>query len=70
MALHIEVPNVPDVTIEVTLTNTVTLDEDGMIVLYIADKSTQTITVVASKEGCESVTKVYSLNRLIVESGD
>ena len=70
LALHIEVPNVPDVTIEVTVTNPVILDDDGLVVLRIADKSTQTITVVASKDGCESVTKVYSLNRLTVESGE
>lgn len=64
IALHIDVPDVEDVTIQVTLTGTATLDEDRTIVLYIADQSTQTITVVASKEGYESVTKTFALTGL------
>ena len=64
IAIHAEVPGVDGVTITVKVTNPVTLDEDGIAVLRIADKSTQTITVVASKEGCESVTKVYTLTGL------
>lgn len=50
-----------------TVTNPVTLDPDGIVVLRIADKATQTITVVASKEGYESVTKVFTLTGLTCE---
>ena len=64
IALHCEVPDVDDVTIEVTVTSPVTLDPDGDVVLRIADKSSQTITVVASKDGYESVTKEYDLTGL------
>lgn len=64
IVLHAEVPDVEDVTITVTVTNPSVLDEDGIAVLRIADKSSQTITVVASKEGYEDVTKVYSLTEL------
>jgi hypothetical protein len=64
IAIHAEVPGVDGVAITVKVTNPVTLDEDGIAVLRIADKSTQTITVVASKEGCESVTKVFTLSGL------
>lgn len=59
--------NVEDVTFTVTVTNPVTLDPDGIIILRIADKATQTITVVASKEGYESVTKVFALSGLTCE---
>ena len=61
-------PDAEGVTITVTVTDPVTLDEDGIVVLRIADKSTQTIKVVASKEGFKSVTKVYGLSGLTVES--
>lgn len=64
IAIHAEVPDVDGVAITVKVTNPVTLDEDGIAVLRIADKSTQTITVVASKEGCESVTKMFTLSGL------
>lgn len=60
--------DVEDVTFTVTVTNPVTLDPDGIVVLRIADKATQTITVVASKEGYESVTKVYALTGLTCEA--
>lgn len=68
IALHFEVPEADDAKITVTVTNPTVLDEDGIVVLRIADKSTQTITVVASKDGYESVTKVYSLSNLVCES--
>lgn len=64
IVLHAEVPDVEGVTITVTVTNPSVLDEDGIAVLRIADKSSQTITIVASKEGYEDVTKVYSLTEL------
>lgn len=65
IALHFET-DVEDATITVTVTNPSVLDEDGIIICRIADKDTQTITVVASKEGYESVTKVYDLSGLTV----
>ena len=52
-----------DATITVKVTNPVTLDEDGIAVLRIADKDSQTLTVVANKDGRET-TKVYSLSGL------
>lgn len=64
IAIHAEVPGVDDVTITVTVTNPSVLDDDGIAVLRIADKSTQTITVVASKEGWADVTKEFSLSGL------
>jgi len=65
-----EVSGVPEgvtPTITVKVTNPVTLDEDGIAILRIADKTTQTITVVASATGYESVTKVFNLSDLTCE---
>lgn len=45
----------------------VTLDEDGILVARIADKSSQTIKIVASKDG-KSVTKIYTLDGLTCEA--
>lgn len=59
--------DVEGATITVKVTNPVTLDDDGIVVLRIADKSSQTVTVVASKDGYESVTKEYSLTGLTCE---
>lgn len=70
IALHFSVPDVDDVTLTATITNPVTLDDDGILVGRIRDKDSQTITVVASKEGYESVTKVYDLSGLICDDGD
>lgn len=67
LVIHAEVPNVDGVTITVKVTNPVTLDEDGIAVLRIADKFTQTVTVTASKDGCESVSKVFTLTGLICQ---
>lgn len=64
LAIHASVPGVDDVTLTVTVTNPSVLDADGICVCRIADKSTQTITVVASKEGYESVTKEFDLSGL------
>ena len=64
IALHCEVPGCDDATITVTVTNPVVLDPDGLVVLRIADKSSQTITVVASKEGYEPVKRVFTLTGL------
>jgi len=68
IALHAEVPDVDDVTITITITNPSTLDEDGCYVGRIADKDSQTITVVASKDGYDDVTKVYDLSGLTCAS--
>lgn len=68
LAIHASVPDASDATITVTVTNPSTLDEDGICICRIADKSTQTITVVASKEGYESVTKVFTLSGLTVDT--
>ena len=66
MAIHCEA-NVSGATIVVTVTNPVTLDPDGDIVLKIRDKSTQTVKVVASKVGYATVTKVFGLTGLTCE---
>jgi spore germination protein GerM len=69
LVLHFEVPDVDDVEIQTTINGrTKTLDEDGILIARIADKDSQTITVVASKEGYASVTKVYDLSGLICET--
>lgn len=55
-------------TITVKVTNPVTLDDDGIAVLRIADKATQTVTITASADGYTSVSKVYTLNGLTCET--
>jgi len=67
IAIHASVPDVEDVTITVKVTNPVTLDDDGIAVLRIANKDSQTITVVASKDGYASVEKVFDLSGLTCE---
>lgn len=72
IVIHCAVPDVNDATITVEVVNGVsgarTLDPDGLIVLRIADKDTQSIRVVASKTGCELVTKNLSLSGLTLET--
>lgn len=72
LALHYSTPGVEGAAITVEVVNgtsgPVTLDPDGLHIARIADKSTQTIHVVASKEGYESVTKVYSLTGLTLNA--
>ena len=60
--------NVEDAIITVTVTNPSVLDSDGIIVLQIADKDTQTITVKVEKEGYVPVTKVYTITDLVCQS--
>lgn len=71
IALHCEVPNVEGATITVEVVNgrhgPTTLDDDGLVVVRIADKSSQKIKVVASKEGYDSITKIFALDQLEVE---
>lgn len=66
IALHCSVPDVDGVTITVQVTgrSASTLDDDGLVVAHISDKSTQTITVVASKEGHADYTRVLDLSGL------
>lgn len=66
ICLHFET-NIHDAEIEVTITNPVVLDEDGIFVGRIADKDSQTITVVARAEGYSDLTKVFNLTDLICE---
>ena len=68
LALYANVPDVDDVKITVTVTKPSVLDEDGTIVLRIADKDSQTVTVVASKDGYTPVKKVFKLNGLTCEA--
>lgn len=72
IALHMETPGIDDATITVEIINgvsgPVTLDPDGLFIGRIADKSTQTIKVVASKEGYDSVTLNFSLNALTLNN--
>lgn len=64
LVLHVT-PSIEGATVTVTVTNPSTLDSDGIIVLRIADKDTQTVTITATKDD-KSVTKVYSLTDLVV----
>ena len=72
LVLHYSVPDVEGVTITVEVVNGTngpsTLDPDGICISRIADKSTQTIRVVASKEGYTSVTKEFSLTGLTLNN--
>ena len=67
IALHAET-DVEGTTIVVTVTEPSTLDSDGNVVLRIADKDTQTVTVTASKEDYNTATKVYTLSELTVDT--
>lgn len=59
--------DVPGSKITVTVTNPSVLDADGIIVLRIADKDSQTVTVVAEKDGYQTARKVFSLTGLTLE---
>lgn len=45
-----------------------TLDADMNAVLKIVDETAQTIRVISSKEGYATVTQIYDLNSLVLES--
>lgn len=68
LVLHAEVPGVEGVTLTSEVVGgtvgPVTLDEDGIVISRITNKSTQTIRVVASKDGYDSITKTFSLKGL------
>ncbi|MBR1454430.1 MAG: hypothetical protein IJ593_07270 [Lachnospiraceae bacterium] len=67
LVLHSET-DIDNTTISVKVTNPSVLDSDGIIVLRIADKDTQTVTITASKEGYETVTKEYTLTGLTCDA--
>lgn len=68
LVIHAEVPEVEGVTITAELVNGLhgpkELDEDGLALFHVTDKSLQKVKIVASKAGCESVTKVFDLKGL------
>lgn len=69
LAIHCNIPNhtADEYSISVKVTNPVTLDSDGIVVLRIADKDSQTITVVASASGLDPYTKVFTLSDLVCD---
>ena len=67
IVFHAEVPNVDGVTITAKITKTSTLDADGIAVFRVVD-TTKKLTITASKEGYESVTKEFSLSGLTLEN--
>lgn len=67
LVIRASAPTTDGVTIKAKITKEVTLDSDGIFVGRIAS-NTQTLTITASKEGYETVTKVYSLAGLTLES--
>ncbi len=71
LALHCDcVPTADSITVELingTVGHPVTLDSDGLIVLRISNKDTQSVKVVAKKDSV-TMTKEYSLGGLVLES--
>ena len=67
LVFHASVTGVSGCTITARMDNTSTLDADGIAVFRVRDKSSQTLTLVASKAGYTSQTKVYSLTGLTCE---
>lgn len=63
LVLHCTVNDSTPITVEVVngISGPVTLDADGIIVLRIADKDTQSVRVVSG-----NITKTYSLTGLTV----
>ena len=72
LAIKCETPNLSTETITVEVVNgysgAVTLDSDGVIVLRIADKDTQSVKVTATRSGLTTWTKTYSLTGLTVQN--
>lgn len=68
LALHISTPVPATITVQLTGDEeAIVLDDDGIAVLRIADKDTQTLTVVAANE-VSTVTQAYDLSGLTCES--
>lgn len=72
LALYYRVPNVSGVTIKVKAGDgaAVTLDSDGLHILRVknAEALNKKIVVTASKDGYETVRRVYSVSGLVLES--
>ena len=72
LAIKCETPNLSTETITVEVVNgvsgAVTLDADGVIVLRIADKDTQSVKVTATRSGLTTWTKTYSLAGLTIQT--
>lgn len=70
LAIHAADSNADSVTVEVIggTAGPRTLDSDGLIVLRIADKNTQSIQVKSYKDGVAKDTKNYSLTGLTLET--
>ena len=64
MVVKCEVPDVEGATIQAGCDNLSTLDSDGIVVVRIADKDTQTLKVVARKAGYNAATIEYDLSGL------
>ena len=67
LALRVTLPGVEGATITIGTTRQISPDESGIAVLRITDKSSQTVKVVASKTGYDTVTKEFSLTGLTCE---
>ena len=69
LAIHAACEDADSITCELVggTKGPVTLDEDGLIVIRITNKKTQTVKVVATK-GEKKTVKVYSLTGLTLEA--
>lgn len=70
LVLHASVPEVTGYTIKCKLSNWVTLDNDGIIILRIRDKNTQTLTFCAEKEGGVPVYMTFGLSGLTCDASE
>lgn len=72
LAIHCAVPNVSGAEITVEVVNGTagerTLDADGLIVLRITNKTTQSVRVKAKKAGLDTYTKTFTLTGLTLQS--
>lgn len=64
MVIKCEVPDIEGATIQAGCNNLSTLDSDGIVVVRIADKDTQTLKVVARKAGYNAAMIEYDLSGL------
>lgn len=72
LALLCESDEADAITVELVGGNVghpVTLDSDGLIVIRITDKSSQSIRIVASKDGSKIAERTYALDGLTVATG-
>ena len=70
LAVSVSVPGVEDAQISVQFDGEMAEVGDGIVVLRVTDKSSQTITVEASMDREETVTKVFDLSGLTVNAYD